>query len=279
MPSSIRIILNKSIGYHHQPIKKNQTMLRTFFLLAAVSLINACNNEGEKTTSSDTTQTSTMTPLLSETEMAEGWVSLFDGTTTKGWHKYGGASVGSAWSVKDGNLHLGALEKDNWQIKDGGDIVSDEEYENFHLKLEWKVDTCGNSGVMFYVHEDTVKYKFPWMTGPEMQVLDNTCHPDAKIIKHRAGDLYDIITSVPETVKPALEWNLAEIKCMNGTLEFYLNGTKVVTTTLWDDAWRTSLTATKWKDHKDFGTYKKGHIALQDHGNKVWFRNIKIQKL
>ena len=254
-------------------------MLRTILLLAVAGIIISCNNEGEKTASADTTQTKQETPLLSETEIAEGWISLFDGKSTAGWHKYGGAPVGSAWKVADGTLHLDANQKENWQIKGGGDIVSDSSFENFHLKLEWKIDTCGNSGIMFYVHEDTAKYKFPWMTGPEMQVLDNKCHPDAKIIKHRAADLYDIKTSAPETVKPALEWNLAEIKCENGALEFYLNGEKVLTTTLWDEAWKTTLKTTKWKEFPDFGTYKNGKIALQDHGNNVWFRNIKIKKL
>jgi hypothetical protein len=250
-------------------------------MLSVAGLINACNNEGTTGKTADTTATTmnTETPLLTETETAEGWVSLFDGKTTKGWHKYGGFPVGSAWKVEDGALHLDANQKDNWQIKDGGDIVSDEEYENFHLKLEWKIDTCGNSGIMFYVKEDTTRYKFPWMTGPEMQVLDNKCHPDAKIIKHRAGDLYDLITSTPETVKPALEWNLAEIKSVNGALEFYLNGEKVVTTTMWDEGWKKMVAGSKFKQWKDFGTYNKGRIALQDHGNHVWYRNIKIRKL
>lgn len=256
-------------------------MLRLLFMLSVAGLMNACNNEGTTGSASDTTATTmnTETPLLTETEIAEGWVSLFDGKTTKGWHKYGGFPVGSAWKVEDGALHLDANQKDNWQIKHGGDIVSDEEYDNFHLKLEWKIDTCGNSGIMFYVKEDTTKYKFPWMTGPEMQVLDNKCHPDAKIIKHRAGDLYDLITSTPETVKPALEWNLAEIKCVNGALEFYLNGEKVVTTTMWDEGWKKMVAGSKFKQWKDFGTYNKGRIALQDHGNHVWYRNIKIRKL
>ncbi len=255
-------------------------MLRIIILLAFVGFINACNNEGEKTATPDSTQATIQeAPLLTETETAEGWVALFDGKTTKGWHRYGGGLVGSAWKVEDGALHLDANQKEGWQIKDGGDITTDDEFENFHLKLEWKIDTCGNSGIMFYVHEDTTKYKYPWMTGPEMQVLDNKCHPDAKINHHKAGDLYDIISATPETVKPALEWNLAEIKCINGALEFYLNGTKVVSTMLWDDAWKNALKTTKWKEFKDFGTYKKGRIALQDHGNHVWYRNIKIKKL
>ncbi len=256
-------------------------MMRSLLMIAAVGLLASCNNEGE---TSNTNDTSTAEPpatvtLLTDEEVKEGWVSLFDGETTKGWHKYGGAAVGSAWKVENGMLRLDASQKENWQIKDGGDIVSDEEYENFHLKLEWKIDTCGNSGIIFYIHEDTAKYEWPWMTGPEMQVLDNKCHPDAKIVKHRAGDLYDLITSSPETVKPANEWNIAEIKSENGKLEFYLNTVKVVSTTMWDEGWKQMIAGSKFKDMKDFGTYKKGRIGLQDHGNNVWFRNIKIRRL
>lgn len=257
-------------------------MFRSLLMIATtVGSISSCNNEGEKTTEQTDTTKTTMTTVstLSEEETKDGWVSLFDGQSTKGWHKYGGAPAGSAWKAVDGTLHLDASEKENWQIKGGGDIVSDEEYENFHFKLEWKIDTCGNSGIIFYINEDTAKYKWPWMTGPEMQVLDNSCHPDSKIIKHRAGDLYDLITSAPETVKPALAWNLAEIKSLNGTLEFYLNGTKIVTTTMWDEGWKKMIAGSKFKTMKDFGTYKKGRIGLQDHGNNVWFRNIKIKRL
>jgi hypothetical protein len=246
----------------------------------ALTAVSCSDNSttSTKTNLPDTTVTKTSNGMSPE-EAKEGWISLFDGLSVKGWHKYGGAPVGAAWKVSDGTLWLDASEKENWQIKNGGDIISDEEYDNFHLKLEWKIDTCGNSGMMFYVHEDTTKYKYPWETGPEMQVLDNKCHPDSKIIKHRAGDLYDLISCSKETVKPALEWNLAEIKSLNGKLEFYLNGEMVVTTTLWDDNWKKMVAASKFVKMPDFGTYKKGHIALQDHGNNVWYRNIRIKKL
>ena len=208
-----------------------------------------------------------------------GFVSMFDGKSLKGWHNYGKTTVGEAWKVQDGTLYLDTTKKDGWQTAAGGDIVSDEAYENFHLKLDWKIAPCGNSGVIFYVHEDTSKYKYVWNTGPEMQVLDNTCHPDGKLIKHRAGDLYDLITSAPESVKPAGEWNQAEIIANNGDLQFKLNDSVVVHTTMWDDNWRNMVAGSKFHEWADFGTYKKGHIALQDHGNSVWFKNIMIKRL
>ncbi len=216
---------------------------------------------------------------LTKKEINDGWKLLFDGKTTNGWHRYGGEPVGKAWKVKDGNLYLDTSSKENWQIKDGGDIVSDEEYENFDLQLEWSIAKDGNSGIIIYIHEDKAKYNWPWETGPEMQVLDNNGHPDAKIIKHRAGDLYDLISCSKETVKPYGEWNLVEIKSINGKLDLYLNGVNVVSTTMWNDDWRKMIAASKFKNMPGFGTYKKGRIGLQDHGNEVLFRNIKIRKL
>ena len=216
---------------------------------------------------------------MTREEKNGGWKLLFDGKTTKGWHKYGGDPVGSAWKVKDGYLYLDTTIKVDWQIKDGGDIVTDEEYENYDFQLEWKIAKGGNSGMIFYIKEDKAKYNWPWQTGPEMQVLDNNGHPDAKIIKHRAGDLYDLISSSKETVKPYDEWNLAEIKCINGKLDLYLNGENVVSTTMWDDNWKKLVAGSKFRDMPGFGTYTKGRIGLQDHGNQVCFRNIKIRRL
>jgi cytochrome c len=163
--------------------------------------------------------------------------------------------------------------------KDGrGDIITDGEYENFELMLEWKIDSCGNSGLMFNVVEDA-KYKTPWLTGPEMQILDNTCHPDAKIIKHRAGDLYDLISCSTETVKPAGEWNQVRVVSNKANYEFWLNGTKVVTFTMHDAKWDEMVKNSKFKEMPDFGKATKGHLSLQDHDDKVWFRNMKIREL
>ncbi len=251
--------------------------MKTFFYcLTAISVI-ACNNtssEEKKETKSESATNSEN--MLTDDEQKDGWQLLFDGTSTKGWHTYGASSVGYAWGIADNSLHFdGALKKDTL----GQDIVTDDEFENFHLKLDWKVDTNGNSGIMFYVHEDTSKYSRSYHTGPEMQVLDNNGHPDAKIVKHRAGDLYDLISCSKETVKPALEWNQVEIKSLNGKLDFWLNGENVVSTTMWDDNWKKMIAASKFKQWPDFGTFKKGRICLQDHGNKVWYRNITIKKL
>jgi hypothetical protein len=252
-------------------------MYKYFLAITLIATITSCDSS--KNANNNKKETVAVANTLTEAEQKEGWQLLFDGSSFKGWHKYGGSPVGSAWKIADGCMYLDTTVKENWQIKNGGDVVSDGSYKDFHLQLEWKIAKDGNSGIIFYVNEDTTKYKYGWMTGPEMQVLDNNGHPDSKIIKHRAGDLYDLITVSKETVKPAGEWNKAEIKSEKNNLTFYLNGEAVVNTTLWDDAWKKMIAASKFKEFPGFGTYNEGKIMLQDHGNTVWYRNIKIKKL
>ncbi|MBO9199658.1 MULTISPECIES: 3-keto-disaccharide hydrolase [Niastella] len=265
-------------------------MRTTFACLILAGAIAGCQggNSGSQQSETDTTKTtdtmSNSTPVeimdnaLTADEKNAGWQLLFDGNSKSNFHVFNKKSDGTAWQVADGAIHLDTTNKKDGKITGGGDLVTNDEYDNFDLKLDWKIAPGGNSGILFYVQEGP-KFGETYHTGPEMQVLDNAAHPDAKIIKHRAGDLYDLITSSPETVKPAGEWNHAEIISNKGALEFHLNGTKVLTTTLWDDAWTKMLAASKFKQWPGFGTFKNGHIALQDHGNSVWYRNIKIKKL
>lgn len=247
-------------------------MQKNFAIACTIIVLSACNSQKNATNKMQNDSTKTEKPN-------NGWVSLFDGKTTNGWHKYGGGPVGSAWKVADGTLYLDASEKENGKIKNGGDIMTDEEFENFDLKLDWKISKNGNSGIMFCVHQDPSQYKNPYETGPEMQVLDNEGHPDGKIHKHRAGDLYDLIACKKETVKPVGEWNQVEIKLLNGKLDFFLNGENVVSTTMWDDNWNNMVAESKFKTMPGFAKFKKGGIDLQDHDCSVWYRNIMIKKL
>ncbi len=233
-------------------------------LAALVSCQSAQENNSKDT---DITQTA---------EMAEDeWIQLFDGESKNGWHTYGKGEAGSAWQVQDGTLFLNVSAGNEGR----GDLITDEEFSDFHLKLDWKISPNGNSGIIFFVHEDQEQYPNTYNTGLEMQVLDNNGHPDAKIHKHRAGDLYDLIASSEETVKPVGEWNQVEIISNKGSLVLFLNGTEVVSTTLWDENWETMVANSKFASMPGFGTYKSGKIALQDHGDEVWFRNIVIRKL
>ena len=237
-------------------------------------VLMSCNN-ADKTSTEGTASADTTTNKKDSTN--DGWVTLFDGKTTAGWHSYGKDKAGERWKIADGALYLDTAKKAGYQTS-GGDLVSDAEYGNFDLKLEWKIAPKGNSGIIFYSHEDTTKYKETWVTGPEMQIVDNDGHPDGKLMKHKAGDLYDLISSSKESAKPVGEWNEVEIMSKDGKLDLFLNGTNVVSTTLWDDNWKKLIAGSKFKAMPDFGTFKKGRIVLQDHGNMVSFQEYKDQR-
>ncbi|MFK7981688.1 MAG: family 16 glycoside hydrolase [Saprospiraceae bacterium] len=234
------------------------------------------NKPGLKTTQSGKIAPNTLTA----TEKAAGWQLLFDGQTTKGWRNFKKETIGASWKVKDGALFLDSKQKDGggWQAQDGGDIITDGQYENYELSLEWKIANCGNSGIIFNVVEGA-ENEYVWHTGPEMQILDNACHPDARIETHRAGDLYDMIACKYETVKPANQWNQVRLIINNGKAEHWLNGKKLVAYEMFTEEWTKMIANSKFKDMPDFGKSRKGHIALQDHGDRVYFRNIKVKEL
>ncbi len=220
---------------------------------------------------------------LSANEKADGWQLLFDGKDLKGWHSYLEKEPGKAWQVRDGMI---ALNKNSKSVpNDFADLVTNEEYENFDLKLEWKMEPCANSGVMFYVNESP-QYKDTYETGPEMQITDLSClytsdHSsisDSRINMHRAGALYDLAPADTEWVNPAPKWNQYEIIANNGHVQFFQNGHKVVDTKFWDNNWWKIISRTKFHQWPDFGTFRKGHISLQGtEDGKLWFRNIKIK--
>ncbi|MBU6341228.1 MAG: DUF1080 domain-containing protein [Bacteroidetes bacterium] len=218
---------------------------------------------------------------LTDAEKAAGWTLLFDGNSIQGWHNFGKNTIGKSWIIDENAIHLDAKPNPSgdWQAPDGGDLVSAEEYDNFELELDWKIGACGNSGIIYFVQENPAKYDYVWKTGPEMQVLDNSCHPDARIIKHRAGGLYDLISCKYEMVKPAGNWNHVRLVANKGKVEHWLNDRKLVEYDMNAASWPKMIAASKFKDMPDFGKFKKGKIALQDHGNLVWYKNIKIRKL
>lgn len=210
---------------------------------------------------------------LTAQQKKAGWKLLFDGTDMKGWHNYLGHSVDSAWEVKNGIMVL-----DHAQGGSGGDIVTDGEYEDFELQVDWNISVGGNSGIMYDVREDP-KYEATYLSGPEMQILDNVKADDNKEKSHLAGSLYDLIGADPKSVHPAGQWNHAVIRLDHGHLTLWMNGEKVVETTMWDANWDKLVAGSKFKQWKEFASFKKGHIALQDHGDPVQFRNIRILEL
>ena len=213
---------------------------------------------------------------LTPAEIKKGWKLLFDGSTLTGWKTYNRTDMATSWGVRDGAIFLDAKKGRSDVAK--GDLVTLEDYDDFEFTAEWKISECGNSGVMYRIVEDP-KYKQPYLTGPEMQVLDNKCHPDAKIITHRSGDFYDVMASKTENVKPAGEWNSIRIIMKGYKLEQWQNGVRQIKLTLGSDEINAIVEKSKWKNQKDWGKALIGKIGLQDHGDAVWFRNIKIRSL
>lgn len=216
---------------------------------------------------------------LSGLEKALGWTTLFDGRSMSGWRNFKKSAPGKSWIIDDHAILLNAEKsaEGQWRATDGGDLITQNTYSDFILKLDWKINECGNSGIMFNVVENDT-YDYVWQTGPEMQILDNHCHPEGKVPTHRAGDLFDMMEARPNTVLPTGEWNRVIIKNTAGRVEFWLNDVRVVEFSMFDDTWKKRIANSKFRDMPGFGMSKSGHISLQDHGDKIWFKNIKIKE-
>ena len=214
---------------------------------------------------------------LTAKEKKEGWKLLFDGKTTKGWHTYLRDTVGSKWQVKDGDLIFDPSQPQSG----GGDIVTNEVYENFELSLQWRISKGGNSGIIFDVQENP-KYNATYLTGPEMQVLDNKDADYNKKQNHLAGCLYDMSgdSTVSNPTTPG-EWNQVRLIQDKGHLTFYLNGIKTFEGQMGSPEWNDMVAHSKFanKAFADFGKVAKGHIALQQHPGSSGWRNIKIRQL
>lgn len=239
-------------------------MIKQAFAITAFTLsmgLYSCSNNSGSTESANS-ETTQSTSNSEENDFK-------DITSRENWKNYNADSLSSNWVNEDSMLVL---------TPGGGDIITKNEYKNFELELDWRVSEGGNSGLFFNVVEaDTLKEVYH--SGPEYQLLDNERHPDAKIRKHRSGDNYDVQQSTVETVKPAGEWNHTRLVVNEGHVEHYLNGEKVVEYDLWTPAWEDSVAKSKFVEFPAYGKAESGHIALQDHGDQIWFKNIRIREL
>ena len=241
--------------------------MKKILLIALISVSIACKQKAKKK------QVSTEASLAQKE-----WIDLFDGVSFKGWHQFNGTEMSEAWIIEDGAMVL----PDGTGSGKGNDIVSDREFTNFELSIEWKIVEGGNSGIFWSVIEGE-NYSTPYQNGPEIQVLDNKRHPDSfvKMNYHQAGALYDMVQPSSDVCKPAGEWNhyLISIDYNSNKGSVVLNDVEIVTFPLSGPEWDALVANSKFATWKDFAKLKTGKIGLQDHGDGVSYRNIKIREL
>jgi hypothetical protein len=205
--------------------------------------------------------------VLTDAERAAGWRLLFDGRTTAGWRGFRADSAAAGWRALDGALQ---------RVGPGSDLVTTDQFDDFELVVEWRVGPGGNSGI-FYRVTDTGEHTYH--TGPEMQVLDDAGHADGRSRLTAAGSNYGLYPAPAGVVRPAGEWNAARIVARGAHVEHWLNGVKVVEYELWSPDWEARVHASKFAQWPGYGRARSGRIALQDHGDPVAYRNIKIRVL
>jgi len=256
--------------------------MRSTFLLLFVVVFFTLNCNAAPKKKAGKKEKGAMNALTTE-EKSLGFILMFDGKTNEGWRGYNKTNFPAAWSIEDGALKIKGSGNGEAGAADGGDIVyAKQKFSNFNLKIEWKISNGGNSGIFYLAQE--VPGKEIWRTAPEMQVLDNDRHPDALLGKdgnRKAGSLYDLIPAKPQNTKPAGEWNSVEIISYQGTIVHKQNGETILEYHLWTPEWNEMVKNSKFPSYNpDWAKVaKEGLIGLQDHGNDVWFRNIKIRPL
>lgn len=206
---------------------------------------------------------------LTPEEKAAGWVLLYDGSSAPKFRGYKKDALPAQWKFDGGVLHRPPGEG-------GGDIVTLDEYADFEFACDYMIAKGGNSGIVYRTTED---HDYCWETGPELQILDNGSHPDNAKGKTMAGALYDLMACAYDVARPPGEWNHVVIKVQGPRIEHWLNGWKVIDCDLAGEAYKEAHAASKWVKMPDFAKRAKGHIALQDHGDEVWFRDIKVREL
>ena len=203
---------------------------------------------------------------LSRTEINQGWILLFDGETTEGWRGYNQDGFPDGWRVEDGTLYC---------TGSGGDVIYDEKFLNFHLMIDWRISEGGNSGIFILGQE--LEGRPIWQTAPEIQLLDNEAHPNVNPDQF-APALYDLIAPSVQNTRPAGQWNTIEVILDNGHLTIRQNGDDAVHTQIGTPAWEAMVDESKFPV-EIFGKLNPGFIGVQDHGDEVWFRNIKLRRL
>jgi hypothetical protein len=210
---------------------------------------------------------------LSASEKKNGWQLLFDGKTTDGWHGFNMKVFPDCWAIEDG-----ALTMNTKGSAESLDILTAKKYRNFALSLEYKLTKAANSGIIFQIAEDP-KYKFPYETGPEFQVIDHENWPDKLEDWQINGANYAMYPPLVKPYKPLGEWNQLFLVVNGNSVTQILNGQIVVKYEKYSDEWKKLKNSGKWTNFPDWGKFDEGFISLQNHGTKVWYRSIKIKEI
>lgn len=260
-------------------------MKRTIYFLGTLFMCGALLSCGgtKKETAED--QANTENVEAAENKEAEtAWLTLFDGQTFDGWRGYNRTDIPKAWTIEDGAIKISGSGGGEAGAKDGGDIIFDRQFKNFELEFEYKVSKGGNSGIFYMAQE--MKDEPIWKSALEYQILDNETHPDGKLGKdgnRQSASLYDLVPAKPQNAKPVGEWNTGGILVYKGTVVHKQNGENVMETHLWTPDWEKLVDGSKFKGWPEIikagGENQMGYIGLQDHGDDIWFRNIRIKVL
>lgn len=261
-------------------MKRNSILILLVLLTGSLLFLNDCIHKKQEQKAEQEVGTDVLASnaeqkfnILTEQEQKDGWTLLFDGKSLDHWRGYKMDSVPANWVVEDQCLVTLGKGGDAF-----GDIITREKFDNFDLKIEWKLSPAGNSGIFYHVVEGD-EYPTVYATGPEYQLIDDLGYPEKLEDWQTTGANYGLNPPQNPKLKPAGEWNSSEIVVNGAHVIHYLNGEKVVEFDMWTDEWKEAVSHSKWKDYPGYGLAKTGYIGLQDHGSKIWFRNIKIKKL
>ena len=238
-------------------------MTRIVILATAVAFITACDTQAPQAEGM-------------AAEASGEWMELFNGENLDGWRGFQGEAPGAEWVVEDGALVLDVPE--GTEERTAGDLITERQFENFELELEWKVSEGGNSGIFFGVREIPGQAE-AYETGIEMQVLDDERHPDGRNPATSAGACYDLYAPEGKQLRPAGEYNAVRLVVNDGHVEHWLNGRKIVEYQIGSADWNERIENSKFADWEHFARYRRGHIGLQDHTARVWFRNIRLREI
>ena len=251
-----------------------------FSLLAmSIVILGSCTGSKKQGAQGEAADT-----VVAAAEDEGDWIVLFNGENFDGWRGYNRQDIPKAWTIEDGAIKIQGSGRGEAGSEDGGDIIYDRKFRDFELSFEWKVSPGANSGVFYLAQE--IPEEPIWKSALEYQILDNERHPDAKLGKdgnRQSASLYDLVPAVPQNAKPAGEWNTGGILVYKGTVVHMQNGENVLECHLWTDEWKQLVEGSKFKGMEHIinvgGPDREGYIGLQDHGDDVWFRNIKIKIL